>query len=37
MECHVDFFLFSLIILFNKYEHYISLMEMIFLKHFQQK
>ena len=37
MECYDDFFLLSVIILFNKYEQFISLMELIFLKHFQQK
>ena len=35
MECYDDFF--SVIILLNKYEQFISLMELIFLKHFQQK
>ena len=37
MECYDDFFLFSVIVLFNKYEQHISLMEMIFLKHFQHR
>ena len=36
MECMM-IFLFSVIILFNKYEQYILLIEQIFLKHFQQK
>ena len=39
MECNDDVFCFllSVIILFIKNEQFISLMELIFLKHFQQE